>query len=224
MHTVSRKSRRSGLSRRAVPPTGRVRANLRLYPGLLFSLSIGFFLAARLCYGADSNSAGAWQALFNGEDLNGWVSVNDGQFAVTNSNIHLSKGMGWLRTERPYTNFIFEAEWRALQTNYNSGFFLRAGLEGKPFPVEVWQVNLKETALASLLKGSKTIVPSITLKLPVNEWCKFRMEVSGRKLVLYVNGERAWEFSELDSPHGYIGLQAEGKSFDFRNLHLQELP
>ena len=33
----------------------------------------------------------------------------------------------------------------AYYNDKNSGFFLRASLEGKPFPVEVWQVNLKET-------------------------------------------------------------------------------
>jgi hypothetical protein len=165
-----------------------------------------------------------WVSLFNGKDLSGWLPMNDGVFSATNGTIHLAKGMGWLRTERPYTNFIFEAEWRALQTNYNSGFFLHAGLDGKPFPTDVWQVNLKETALGSLLKGAKTIVPSTTAAVPVNQWFKFRMELSGHKLVLTVNGERTWEYDNLDAGPGFIGLQAEGKAFDFRNLRLQELP
>jgi hypothetical protein len=47
------------------------------------------------------------------------------------------------------------------------------------------------------------------------------MELRGRKLTLDVDGERAWEFNEFDAPHGYIGLQAEGKAFDFRNLRVQ---
>jgi hypothetical protein len=165
-----------------------------------------------------------WQTLFNGSDLSGWTPMNDGVFLVTNRCLRLVKGMGWLRSERACTNFVFEAEWRALQTNYNSGFFLRAGLEGRPFPTDVWQVNLKESALGSLMRGSKTVVPSNFPKLPLNQWCKFRMEVSGRKVVLSIDDRRAWEFADLDAPWGYVGLQAEGKAFDFRNLRLQELP
>ena len=46
----------------------------------------------------------------------------------------------------------------------------------------------------------------------------------GRAITLDVNGERAWEFKELDADRGYIGIQAEDKAFDFRNIRVQELP
>jgi hypothetical protein len=164
-----------------------------------------------------------WTSLFNGKDLAGWVPMSHGVFTVTNGNLRLVGGMGWLRSERVYTNFIFEVEWRALGSNYNSGFYLRAALEDRPLPTDVWQVNLKESALGSLMKGPNTLVASVTPKLPPNQWGKFRMEVSGRKLVLYVNDLRAWEFNELDPPHGYLGLQAEGKAFEFRNLRVRVL-
>jgi hypothetical protein len=166
---------------------------------------------------------GQWESLFNGKDLTGWVPMNGGIYLATNGVIHLAKGNGWLRTEKEYTNFVLEAEWRALEPKYNSGFFLRAGLEGRPFPTDVWQVNLKESALGELLKGSVNKVPSVTPPMPLNQWVKFRMEARGRKLTLDVDGKRAWEFNELEADHGYIGLQAEGKSFDFRNVRVQEL-
>jgi hypothetical protein len=178
---------------------------------------------AQLSTGADLAADGKWESLFNGKDLTGWVVMNDATFTVTNGVLHLEKGSGWLRTEREYTDFILEAEWRALETNCNSGFFIRAGLEGKPFPTNVWQVNLKESAIGQLLRGRPEVLPSKTPKFPVNEWVKFLMEVRGKKLTLDINGQRAWEFNDLDVDHGYIGLQAEGKSFDFRNLRVQEL-
>jgi unsaturated rhamnogalacturonyl hydrolase len=163
-------------------------------------------------------------SLFNGKDLSGWVSMNGGVFIVTNGNIRLLKGSGWLRTERQYTNFVLEAESRGLQTNYNSGYFLRAVLQGKPFPDEVWQVNLKQSALGSLLKGSPTVQPATVPAIPAGEWFKFRMEARGTKLTLDINGVRSWEFEKFDSPYGYIGLQAEGRAFDFRSITVQELP
>jgi hypothetical protein len=172
---------------------------------------------------ADEPKDGKWQLLFNGKDLTGWSPVHDVTFAVTNGNLQLVKGMGWLRTERQFSDFILEVEWRALVPAYDSGFFIRAGLDGAPWPKGGWQVNLKDNSLGGLVKGTKTMVPAETPRMPVGKWVKFRLEVRGKKISLDVDGERAWEFGELDTDRGYIGIQAENKAFDFRNLRIQEL-
>jgi hypothetical protein len=164
-----------------------------------------------------------WESLFNGKDLAGWVVVHDANFIVTNQCLRLVGGMGWLRTEKPYTNFIFETEWRALEPGYDSGLFLRAGLEGKPWPKDAWQVNLLRTALGGLVKGFQTKVPAETPPQPVNQWVRMRIEVRGSKVSLQVNGEPAWEYDQLDAAGGYLGIQAENKAFEFRNLRLQVL-
>jgi len=164
-----------------------------------------------------------FQDLFNGKDLAGWVVVHDTNFIVTNQCLRLVGGMGWLRTEKPYTNFIFETEWRALEPGYDSGLFLRAGLEGKPCPKDAWQVNLLRTALGGLVKGFQTKVPAETPPQPVNQWVRMRIEVRGSKVSLQVNGEPAWEYDQLDAAGGYLGIQAENKAFEFRNLRLQVL-
>lgn len=163
------------------------------------------------------------QSIFNGKDLTGWVPVHDVSFVVTNGNLRLVTGMGWLRSEKQYQDFVLETEWRALESGYDSGLFLRAGLEGKPWPKDGWQVNMLGAALGGLVKGFKTIVPAETPRMPVNQWVKFRIEVRGKKVTLDVNGERAWEYEGIDTEKGYIGIQAENKSFDFRNITIQEL-
>ena len=190
------------------------------------SLAIGSLAAALsigVCLAADDAQNAHWESLFNGKDLTGWAPVNDVTFVVTNGNLRLVKGMGWLRTSKQYTNFIFEAEWRALVPQYDSGFFVRAGLEGKPWPSEGWQVNLARAALGGLVKGYKTVVPAETPPMPVEQWVKFRIEVRGKRITLDVDGERAWEYKALDAASGYIGIQAEERAFDFRNLRVQEL-
>jgi hypothetical protein len=58
---------------------------------------------------------------------------------------------------------------------------------------------------------------------PVGQWVTFRTQARSRILTLDINGIRAWEFTGLDPDRGYIGLQAEGKSFDFRNVRVREL-
>jgi hypothetical protein len=172
--------------------------------------------------GADT-PAGKWESLFNCKDLTGWVPVHDVTFEVKDGNLRLVKGMGWLRTEKEYGDFILEFEWRALDEKYDSGFFLRSGLDGKPWPTDGWQVNLRYDALGGLVKGYSPKVPSETPRMPLNQWVKFRIEVRGKKATLDVDGERAWETDLIDRDRGYLGIQAEDKAFDFRNLRVQEL-
>jgi len=114
-------------------------------------------------------------------------------------------------------------EFGALVEKYDSGFFIRCVKEGKPWPTDGWQINLRYDRLGGLVRGYANVVPSETEKMPVNQWVKFRMEVRGKKCTLYVNGEKAWEFDKLDRERGYLGIQIEDRAFDFRNIRIQEL-
>lgn len=158
--------------------------------------------------------------LFNGRDLSGWTVMNGAKFYATNGVIHLDASSGWLCTTQVFTNFIFEAECRGMQTNYNSGIFIRTGQEGKPFPPNAWQINLKQSALGALLLGKDTVVSNCLPAKPVGEWFKFRITVSGSSAALDADGVRLWKYDHLDAANGNIGLQAEGKAFEFRNLRV----
>ena len=186
-----------------------------------FALLLLVPLVAHRLIANDSPEA---RSLFNGKDLAGWTPMSGGKFYVTNGIIRAEGGKGWLRTEQTFTNFLLELEWRGLVTNYNSGIFLRAPLAGNPWATNVWQINTKQSAVGELLEGSTKIVPMNAPKLPAGEWIKFRIAARGRELTLDVNGQRAWKISEFAPTSGFIGLQAEGKTFEFRNLSVQVLP
>jgi hypothetical protein len=162
-------------------------------------------------------------ALFNGTNLDGWVQMNGGRFTATNGIIHLEGGQGWLRTQKEYGDFILIAEWRGMNTNYNSGVFIRAPFTGQPWAPDIWQINTKQTGIGELLAGSKKIIRSVTKPIPPGEWVSFRIEARGTNLTLSVNEDRVWEFHALKPATGYIGLQAEGKPFEFRNLQILDL-
>ena len=177
-----------------------------------------------ICYTAvNAQEADKWVPLFNGKDLDGWVTVNDAVFEARDGNLRLVRGMGWLRSEKEYDNFILEFEWRGLEEQYDSGILFGCSLNGKPWPEENWQLNLRYSMIGGLLKQSKVMVPAETPRLPLNQWVKMRLEVRGHKATLDVDGERAWETDVIDEHHGYLGIQAENKSFDFRNIRIQEL-
>jgi hypothetical protein len=194
----------------------------------LLALVAGF----QLCVGtvamsADSKAVGdASVDIFNGHDLAGWTIMNDAKFSVTNGVIHLEACNGWLRSDKQYTNFVFEMEWRPLQTNYNSGVFVRAGLEGSPFPNDAWQINLKEAALASILKGARMMQPGPAQVKPPspNQWMRYQITVQGSSLKVRIDGKPAGEYEGLDAASGYVGVQAEGAAMEFRNVRIRILP
>jgi hypothetical protein len=198
---------------------GSMKSNLRLLAIAFISICLPSSSTPLLA----AEDGGSWVSLFNGKDLTGWTGVHDVTFEVKDGNLALVKGMGWLRTEKEFGDFILELEWRAHDKDYDSGIFIRCPLEGKPWPKDGWQVNLRYNAVGALVKGYKGIVPAETERQPVEQWVKTRLEVRGTKVTLTVNGEKAWEFDKLDRATGFIGIQAEDKAFDFRNIRLKEL-
>ena len=177
-------------------------------------------IAAHAAEPAKNNN---WESLYNGRDLAGWTLMHDASFVATNETLHLTGGLGWLRSDIEYGDFILELEWRATEAGYDSGIFIRAGKDGKPWPDAAFQINLAPAALGALVKGNRTVVPAENSPVGVGKWVKFRIEARGKKLSLTVDGENAWEYNNLEPATGFLGIEAENKAFEFRNIRLLRL-
>lgn len=164
-----------------------------------------------------------WIELFNGKDLTGWTGVNDVSFDVNEGNLRLVKGMGWLRNDQIFDDFILEFECKALVDNFDSGFFIRSGLEGKPWPDVGYQVNLKQDAYGTLVRGTRPMIKSTLEKFPVGEWAKIRIYAKSENATLEINGEELWQADFIEPENGLIGIQAENRAFEFRNIRIQEI-
>ena len=199
-------------------------AQMKSFNRNLGGILLGCLVLVQSSSVATAADEGPWKSLFNGKDLTGWVPVHDTSFVVTNGNLRLVKGMGWLRSDKEYGDFILECEWRALVDHYDSGLFIRCQESGKPWPTDGWQVNLRDDNLGYLVRGYKAVLPARMAPVPVNQWAKFRLEVRGQTCALTVDGKKVWEFKALDRDRGFIGIQVENRAFDFRNLRILELP
>lgn len=184
------------------------------------TLAVAVLASLQIAGAADAEK---WQTLFNGKDLTGWVKVHEVQAEVKDGFLHIGQGMGWVRTEKEFSDFVLEFEWRALVEKYDSGIFFRAGAEGKPWPDRSYQVNLRYDMLGGLVKGFSPVVPAETPRMPLNQWVKFRLEAKGKTVTLDVDGERAWETDKVEAGKGFLGIQIEDRSFDFRNLRMLDL-
>ncbi len=167
-----------------------------------------------------------WIHLFNGEDLTGWTIMNQAEFDVHDGNLRFITGMGWLRTDRLFDDFILEWECKALVDKYDSGIFIRSSLEGNPWPDTSLQINLRYDGLGTLVRGRRAVLKPDLDPISKDEWMKFRLKAEGYNGSLELNGEELWKTDVLDMielERGLIGIQAENRSFEFRNIRLQPI-
>jgi len=187
------------------------------------SLSMVSLLLVVAFFSSSAMAQEDWIELFNGKNLNGWSYVHDVSFDVHDGNMRLIKGMGWLRSDQLYDDFIMEFECKALVEKYDSGFFFRSSITGKPWPDTGFQVNLRSDAMAYLVRGYRAMLKPKLEEIPMGEWMKLRLESKGEEARLELNGKKIWEADFIEPEMGLIGIQAENRAFEFRNMRLQEI-
>lgn len=195
----------------------------------------------------------AARPLFNGKDLTGWVNVNcdPSTFVVKDGMIVTTgKPVGYLRTDRPYENFVLEFDWMHQNRDKvgNSGLFVW----GDPLPakgtgytrgIEVQvlvNLDVKDTYtshgdLFSIWgatcqpdrphpKGWQRCLPSENRCKGGGEWNHYKVTANDGVIKLEVNGREVSGVSGCRPRKGYLALESEGAECWFKNLTLGELP
>lgn len=156
----------------------------------------------------------------------------------------------WLISERQYTNFILEFEFKLGETG-NSGFALRAPLHGDPafdgMELQMADLRYNPQAKDSELTGGlyRAVAPRKQVYRPT-EWNHYRITLSGAHLHVVLNGEVIQDLN-LDEQNqevkrhdgtlapplkdrprfGHIGFQElsrGGSHVQIRKVRLKELP
>jgi hypothetical protein len=182
--------------------------------------------------------------LFAGKSFSGWTFVSKDTnapaaaiWSVTNGVIACQgKPNGYARTLQTYHDYQLHAEWRFPAGSGNSGVFLHINP-----PDNVWPTCLE----AQLLSGSAgeircnggshvqelTSATSIAVprrqpssEKPADEWNQCDIVCRSNTVTVRVNGVLQNEVTGLSVSAGAIGLQAEGKLVEFRNLVIEPLP
>jgi hypothetical protein len=211
--------------------------------------------ALALLLGASASRAqeDGFVPLFNGRDLEGWVSVACAPetWSVRDGVIHCTgKPTGALRTARQYENFILEAEWRHLSSGGNSGIFIwgtAISAPGVPFlrGIEVQVLdngfNVKGKNEWYTTHGDVFPIHGAKMK-PIGrsngqrgfpseersksspEWNHYRIVADRGSIRLHVNGKEVSGGDDCNYRKGYLALESEGAPVEFRNVRLKELP
>jgi hypothetical protein len=179
-------------------------------------------------------------SLFNGKDLSNWVfklkdpSVDPAKvFTVDKGVIRISGDpFGYMRTRESYSDYKLHVEWRWPSEATNSGVFVHGQL-----PDTIW-LKCIECQLQTGNAGDFVCMNGADMKertdktkrsvkkqaasseKPVGEWNTMEITCSGNNIEVIVNGVLQNKGSELSVSKGFICLQSEGKTVEFRNVFL----
>lgn len=200
---------------------------------LLFPLA--FFATGCTCCSTASKSP--TETLFNGRDLAGWVVMHGGEWTNENGVLvgrngrdwttNPEKSGSWLRTEKPYGDFVLELEY-AINARGNSGVFVHSALEKNPaFTGHEIQIvddhgrEPKKTTTGSLYD---IVAPTKNMSKPTGEWNALRIVCQGKRIQATMNGEPIIDYETDRATRGYVGLQNHDTNavVKFRNIRLTE--
>src|SRR5690606_4136079 len=152
--------------------------------------------------------------LFDGQDLAGWRHIGPGGFTLQSDGSILSDGgMGLLYyAERPFRDFVLELDYRTTSPGANSGIFVRfpEQTDDPWVPVEAgYEIQIDDASDPIHQTGSvyTFAAPGRLASRPAGEWNHYRIEVSGQRYQIYLNGEKVNDFIGNRGREGYIGLQ-----------------
>lgn len=169
------------------------------------------------------------EALFNGKDLTGWKvngfaawSVKD-EILVAHNGPEKKPSILW--TEKEFTNFVFETEFR-FNGRIDSGVFLRQ--ENDQIQIGV-SGSLKRDMTGSPYIASKKGYPveaeGVAELLKEGEWNRMKITAMGNVYTVELNGKKVVEYtSDTSIEKGPIGLQVHAgldMKVEYRKLTLE---
>ncbi len=178
--------------------------------------------------------------VFDGNDLAGWQVIGPADWHAANGILWTDGQGGWLRSQKPYADFVWRLEYR-VSPGADSGILLRAAAQGEPaltgLEIQILDDAGKPPNLHSTGAIYDAAIPLMSVAKPAGEWNQVEISCIGRQLIVFLNGNRIQKVGLNDPAFqfipahplgrvpnvGYIGLQSRNGRVDFRNLHISVL-
>ncbi len=199
------------------------------------TLLLGLFAAAAL------QAQDGFEPLFNGKDLEEWIVDTPGLWRVENGVIiGVSKGLKYndfLRTRRPYSNFVLQVSFRMIDPGGqgNSGIQFRSKAVEGSHEVAGYQADIGQKYWGGLYDESRRkrvlveASPAALASVKKDGWNQYVIAARGNRITLDLNGVRSVTYIEDDpevEPDGFIALQLHSgppMEVQFKDLRIRDL-
>jgi hypothetical protein len=204
-------------------------------------------LCGMLCLSLVAQAVGdesPWQSLFDGKSLAGWDAadqsecfhVNDGAIVAGGGPLARLSYVGPIN-QHDFKNFELKAE-VLTKPGSNGGIFFHTGPQ-KEFLKKGYEAQVCNSCGDTRKTGSLLVVEDHdTSPVTDDTWFEYHVVVSGRRIVLKVNGATTVDYTEPLNPkrpetweqrvvsHGLIALQAHDPTSTvyYRNIRIKVLP
>jgi hypothetical protein len=139
---------------------------------------------------------------------------------VDGSLVACGEPVGYLTSDRSYTNFVLSIEFRCADDT-NSGVFVRSPRENGGYEVQIWRQQPAGYNTGAIVGTAKT-ARDYTFK--ANEWNRYEITANGDHLVVVLNGETTLDIHDAKFPEGHLRLQYQQFPIAFRNIKIRALP
>lgn len=211
-------------------------SKLRLFAGCLLGVTISL---SPTCAQEKTPNSEKSTTLFNGTDLSGWVQMHGGDWTVEGGEIvgrngvewttNPEKSGSWLRSEKEYSDFVFEFEY-AVNEKGNSGVFLRSAIAKNPaftgHEMQILDDRGRDPKTWSTGALYDVVAATKNMSKPAGEWNAAKIETTGPRIVIWLNGEKIVDHKSDRQTKGYLGLQNHDDKavIRFRDLKIMEKP
>ena len=193
--------------------------------------------ASEISMHKDSETDEVFTPLFNGKNLQGWVTVGPADAFIVRDAAIFSTGAGpypsWLRSEQEYENFVLRFEYMT-EGWYEGGVLLHAPLDGPGSKLGL-KLYLRHEQKAYGLRSPGAIydaaAPRSIANLQSGQWNYCEIKCDWPDLRVTLNDELIHDISmdtEAAFKHrlrrGFIGIQNIGCRASFRNIQIRKLP
>lgn len=184
-----------------------------------------------------------FEPLFSNGTLDGWTLENTQpeNFFLDNDVLRVQGEAGWLRSPRPYGEFILRGEIRFVTEDSDSGIFLRVvpgtdfilGWPGNGYQVQIREISVNPSdsplPLANVYRhriadGETSYARDRVIELYTGpgQWQQLEIQAFAEQIVVYLNGVMVTNAANIVNPEGYIGFQSEAGLIEYRNMRINE--
>ncbi|HNR30515.1 MAG TPA: DUF1080 domain-containing protein [Candidatus Hydrogenedentes bacterium] len=188
----------------------------------------------------------ALEAIFNGENLDGWniIPGRASKFQVVDGALNITDGNGQIETANVYKDFLLQLDIISNGDRLNSGVFYRGpvGVFWKGYESQVrneWRRENREAPIDYGTGGNYGNQPARKVVSTDHEWFTKTIVCEGNHAAVWINGYLVSDYRDTrpvspegDGKAGYvpgpgtIHLQGHDPTTDlsFRNIHIQQYP